>query len=77
MSLDQHTHNFVRFQEYGETIIEIPHEELDRIYVEKFVLTNTDRFLEEPITGTLRMWHLIVMVSGAVTIASNKRLAYI
>ena len=37
------------------------------------ILTDTDRFLENPVTGTLRMWHLIVMISGAVTIASNKR----
>ena len=32
---------------------------LDMKYVEENVLTNTDRFLEEQITGSFRTWHVM------------------
>ena len=41
-------------------------------YYEKEIKTDLDRFLEDPIAGNLRMWHLIMMVSGAVMIASKE-----
>ena len=59
------------FQIHGETKIEIPNADLDMRYYEKEIKTDLDRFLEDPIAGNLRMWHLIMMVSGAVTIASK------
>ena len=60
------------FQVNGDTKVEIPNEDLDRRYVEKYILTNTDRFLEDTVSGNLRTWHVILMISGAVTMLSNK-----
>ena len=59
------------FQIHGETKIEIPNADLDMRYYEKEIKTDLDRFLEDPIAGNLRMWHLIMMVSGAVMVASK------
>ena len=52
------------------SIVEIPDKQLDEKYVENNVLTNTDRFLEKEVfgEGTLRTWHLIIIISGAVLI---------
>ena len=58
-------------QIHGETKIEIPKAHLDMRYYEKEIKTDLDRFLEDPIAGNLRMWHLIMMVSAAVMIASK------
>ena len=62
----------LQFQIHGETRIEIPKADLDMRYYEKEIKTDLDRFLEDPIAGNLRMWHLIMMVSGAVMITSKK-----
>ena len=45
--------------------------ELDRRYYEEKIATDLDRFLEEPVTGSLRMWHLIMIIAGVVSIASK------
>ena len=58
-------------QIHGETKIEIPKAHLYMRYYEKEIKTDLDRFLEDPIAGNLRMWHLIMMVSAAVMIASK------
>ena len=39
---------------------------LNQKYVEDHVLTNTDRFLEEHITGSFRKWHLILMITSGI-----------
>ncbi len=44
---------------------------LEKEYVENTILTNTDRFLEDRITGRLKAWHLILMVSAGTLIASK------
>ena len=62
---------FYYFQINGDTKIEIPNEELDRRYYEEKIATDLDRWLEDPVTGNLRMWHLIMMISGVVSIASK------
>ena len=41
---------------------------LDMKYVEENVLTNTDRFLEEQITGSFRTWH------GIFTAVENEKI---
>ena len=45
---------------------------LDQMYVDDNVLTNTDRILEDHITGSLRAWHLILIVAGGCMILSKK-----
>ena len=45
---------------------------LDQMYVDDNVLTNTDRFLEDHITGSLRAWHLILIVAGGVMVTSKQ-----
>ena len=51
---------------------ELSDQALDRMYVEENVLTNTDRFLEDHVTGSLRVWHLVLIVAGGVLVASKK-----
>ena len=53
---------------------ELSDQSLDRMYVEENVLTNTDRFLEGHMTGSLRAWHLLLIVSGGVMIAGTPNL---
>ena len=45
---------------------------LDMKYVEENVLTNTDRFLEEHITGSFRTWHVILIASTILTVTGKK-----
>jgi hypothetical protein len=40
-------------------------------YVTNHVLTNTDRFLENQLTGSFRTWHVIFIVSAAVLVAGK------
>ncbi len=44
---------------------------LDKMYVDENVLTNTDRILEDHMTGSLRAWHLILIVAGGVMVAGK------
>ena len=46
---------------------------LDMKYVEENVLTNTDRFLEEHITGSFRTWHVILIASTVLTVTGVER----
>ena len=55
---------------------ELSDQALDRMYVEENVLTNTDRFLEDHVTGSLRVWHLVLIVAGGVLVASKKLYLY-
>jgi hypothetical protein len=51
---------------------ELSDQALDRMYVNENVLTNTDRFLEDQMTGSLRAWHLILIVSGGFMVAGTR-----
>ena len=47
---------------------ELTEDVLDLRYVEENVLTNTDRFLEEQITGSFRKWHVILIASTILAV---------
>ena len=44
---------------------------LDKMYVDENVLTNTDRILEDHMTGSLRAWQLILIVAGGFMVAGR------
>lgn len=50
-------------------MLEFSDETLNHEYVVENILTNTDLFLEDRITGRLKAWHLILIVSAGVLIA--------
>ena len=61
------------FEQKKNPIVEIPDSDLDWEYVKDNILTNTDLFLEKPVTenGALRTWHLIFIISGALMVTSK------
>lgn len=52
-------------------MLDISDEAMDYDYVVENVLSNTDLFLENRITGKLKAWHLIFIVSAGTLVASE------
>ena len=52
-------------------IIDVSDDYMEAEYVAENILTNTDRFLEDKITGQFKAWHLILFVSAGTLVASK------
>ncbi len=64
-------HKTLMISPFQENIVELSEEDLNYDYVVENVFSNTDRFLENKISGSLKTWHLILIVTTGTMIASK------